>query len=167
MLLPALETQAAGEGLRFVLVWLDDGARGTRELGALFPFHGPGLHKGLPVVALHSYCHAGSQSCAPLLRRGFAHDCLHALLDWFAADGEGAALLEFRALACGGPVYGALAQVTRERGQLVLATATGGSRQTLLVGEGPWGELGVTGLPILRWAKRSVASLVRRRYTAT
>jgi hypothetical protein len=161
-LLRALRRQPAGEGVRFVLVWLD-GAHGRRQLGALFPFQGPLLHRGLPLVALRSWCQHGT----PLVRQGFAHECLHALLDWFAEDGEGAALLELRSLACDGAVYRAFADVARARGQMVLSTRAGVRRRNLLIGDGPWGELGMTGLPLLRWAKRSVASLVRRRYTAT
>ena len=142
--------QPRREGTRCVLVWT--GARGRGKLGALIPFGAPAMYRHLPLVAL--------RSCTPLLRRGWEQAALHALLDWFRADGEGAALLEFRGLARGGPVEAAFAEVARQREQLVLAaTAADGSR-TLLVSDRRWNELSTATLPLLRWAKRSTASLV-------
>src|ERR1051325_2327110 len=85
--------QPRHEGTRCALVWT--GARGRGKLAALIPFGAPALYQGLPLVAL--------RSCTPLLRLGWEQAALHALLDWFRADGEGAALLEFRGLARGGP----------------------------------------------------------------
>jgi hypothetical protein len=40
----------------------------------------------------------------------------------------------------------------------------GRMRQTLVVGEGAWGELAPSRLSLLRWAKRSVADLVLKTY---
>ena len=138
------------EGTRCVLVWT--GARDGRRLGALIPFAAPAFYRGLPLLAL--------KSCTPLLRAGCEQATLHALLEWFRSDGEGAALLVFRSLRRGGPVYRAFAEVARQREQLVLAaTAPDGSR-TLLVSDRRWNELNTATLPLLRWAKRSTASLV-------
>ena len=142
--------QPRREGTRCVLVWT--GARGRGKLGALFPFGAPALYQGLPLVAL--------RSCAPLLRRGWEQAALHALLDWFRADGEGAALLEFRGLARGGPVEAAFAEVARQREQLVLATAAPDGSITLLVADRKWSELSASAQPLLRWAKRSAASML-------
>jgi hypothetical protein len=133
-----------------VLVWT--GARGRGKLGALVPFGAPALYRGLPLVVL--------RSCAPLLRLGWEQAALHALLDWFRADGEGAALLEFRGFAQGGPVELAFAEVVRQREQLVLATAAADGSRTLLVADRKWGELSAGAPPLLRWAKRSAASLL-------
>jgi len=133
-----------------VLVWT--GARGRGKLGALVPFSAPALYRGLPLVAL--------TSCAPLLRCGWEQAALHALLDWFHADGEGAALLEFRGLAQGGPVELAFAEVARQREQLVLASATADGSRTLLVADRKWDELTTGTQPLLRWAKRSAASML-------
>ena len=155
-LLPAL---GAGEAIRFVLVWID----AERKLGALFPFRAPALYKGLPIVALKSHRHALQRLCTPLVRAGWAHPCLHALLDWFRGDGEGASLLELRSLATDGAVCRAFAEVARERNQMVLATRAGDCSQTLLVSEGAWGELAISTLPLLRWAKRSVANALHTR----
>ena len=161
--LPALarqwEDRVPSEAFRFVLVWIEDRVGGERrELGALFPFHAPALYKGLPVVALRSY------RCAPLVRVGCAYACVEALFDWFARDGEGACLMELRDVPCDGEIYAALGDVARDRSHMVLATEPvlrdGRTLQTLLVGEGTWGELALAGLPLLRWAKRSVAGLV-------
>jgi hypothetical protein len=85
---------------------------------------------------------------------------LHALLDWFRDDGEGAALLEFARLKIGGPVYRAFAEVAREREQLVFATSAAEGRRSLLVADCAWQELAVSTLPLLRWAKRRAASVV-------
>jgi hypothetical protein len=137
-------------GTRCVLVWT--GARGRGKLAALVPFGAPALYRGLPLVAL--------RSCAPLLRRGWEEAALHALLDWFHADGEGAALLEFRGLKQGGPVERAFAEVARQREQLVFATATAHGSRTLLVADRKWGELATGAQPLLRWAKRSAASML-------
>jgi len=156
-LLPALE---ASEGIRFVLVWIDAG----RRLGALFPFHGPALYKGLPIVALKSHRHARQRLCTPLVRAGWAHQCFHALLEWFRRDGEGASLLELRSLAADGAVCRAFAEVARERNQMVLATRASERSQTLLVSDGAWGELATSTLPLLRWAKRSVANALYIRF---
>jgi hypothetical protein len=138
------------EGTRCVLVWVD--VHGTATLGALFPFGAPSLYRGLPLLAL--------KSPTPLLRIGWAQGCVHALLDWFREDGEGAALLEFRALACGGPVYRAFAEVARQREQLVFATTGSDGSRTLLVGDRKWSELTMSTLPLLRWAKRGAAGVV-------
>jgi hypothetical protein len=156
--LRALEAQDGGEGIRFVLVWIEDAMKGARQLGALFPFRGPALYKGLPVVALKSHRHASQRICTPLVRKRWAPECFHALLDWFRSDGDGAALLELRALPCHGPVYRAFAEVARERNQLVLASPLAQRSRTLLVGDSAWGELAMATLPVLRWAKRSVAT---------
>ena len=135
------------EGTRCVLVW--DGAE---RLAGLFPFGAPALYRDLPLVAL--------KSPTPLLRVGRAHAALNALLDWFREDGEGAALLEFRAIRRNGPVYRALAEVAREREQLVLATSAPDGTRTLIVGDRSWDELTMSALPLVRWAKRAAASLV-------
>ena len=157
-LLPALRELGASEGIRFVLVWVQEMAQGRRELGALFPFRGPVLYRELPVVTLRPYQQLKQRFCTPLLREGCARECMHALLDWFRNDGEGATLLEFRALAGRAPVYRVLAEVAQERNQLVLATRADGRASTLLVGEGSWDELVVSAMPLTRWAKRSVAA---------
>jgi hypothetical protein len=142
------------EGTRCVLVWLRHGEE--RSLGALFPFGAPARYRGLPLLAM--------RSPTPLLRPGRAHACVHALLDWFRRDGEGAALLEIRGLAIGGPVYRVFADVAREREQLVLCATEAGGTCTLLVGDRAWDELTVSTLPLSRWAKLGAASLV---YCAT
>jgi hypothetical protein len=142
--------QPRHEGTRCVLVWT--GARGRGKLGALVPFGAPAVYQGLPLVALRSY--------TPLLRLGWEQRALHALLDWFRADGEGAALLEFRCLARGGPVEAAFAEVARQREQLVLATAAPDGSVTLLVADCKWSELTASTQPLLRWAKRSAASML-------
>jgi hypothetical protein len=155
-LLPALE---ASEGVRFVLVWID----AERRLGALFPFRGPALYKELPIVALKSHRQALQRLCTPLVRAGWAHQCFHALLEWFRRDGEGASLLELRLLAADGAVCRAFAEVARERNQMVLATRATERSQTLLVSDGAWDELAMPTLPLLRWAKRSVANALYTR----
>lgn len=138
------------EGTRCVLVWIE--SAGARKLGGLFPFGAPALYRGLPLVAL--------RCCTPLLRKGWAQATLNALLDWFRADGEGAALLEFGRLARGGPVYRAFLEVARRRDQLVLATRGVEGKCTLLVGDRAWDELSIATLPLLRWAKRGATDLV-------
>ena len=147
---PSPLDQPRHKGTRCVLVWID--RRGGRKLGALFPFGGPGFYRGLPLLSL--------SSGTPLVRAGWERPCLHALLEWFRQDGEGAALLEFRALSRGGPIYRAFAEVARQREQLVLAaTAADGSR-TLLVSDRTWGERTSATLPLARWTKRAVARVV-------
>jgi hypothetical protein len=147
---PSRLDQPRHEGTRCVLVWT--GARGRGKLGALIPFGAPAVYQRLPLVAL--------RSCAPLLRRGWEQAALHALLDWFHADGEGAALLEFRGLARGGPVEAAFAEVARQREQLVLATAAPDGSVTLLVADRKWSEITASTQPLLRWAKRGAASML-------
>jgi hypothetical protein len=160
-LLSALEAHAPTEGIRFVLVWIDAG----RRLGALCPFRGPALYRGLPIVALKSHRQVRQRFCTPLVRAGWAHQCFHALLEWFRRDGEGASLLELRSLAADGAVCRAFADVARERNQIVLATRVSECSQTLLVSDGAWGELAISTLPLLRWAKRGVAQLLYTRNT--
>lgn len=142
--------QPRHQGMRCVLVWT--GGRGERRLSGLVPFGAPAFYRGLPLLAL--------KSCAPLLRAGCEQASLHALLEWFRSDGEGAALLVFRALKRGGPVYRAFAEVARQREQLVLTAAGPDGSRTLLVADRKWNELTTATLPLLRWAKRSTASLV-------
>lgn len=147
---PSRLDQPRARGMRCVLVWID--RHGSRMLGALFPFGTPSFYRGLPLLAL--------SSCTPLLRRGWERACVHALFEWFRQDGEGAALLELRALALGGPVYRAFAEVARRREQLVLSRTAGDGSHTLLVGDRTWNELSTSALPLLRWAKRGAASVV-------
>jgi hypothetical protein len=147
---PSRLDQPRREGTRCVLVWIE--GHGVRKLGALFPFGGPAFYRGLPLLAL---------SCGtPLLRTGWERSCLHALLEWFREDGEGAALLEFRALARGGAVYRAFAEVARQRDQLVFGFSAADGSRTLLAGDRTWGELTTSTLPLLRWAKRGAAKVV-------
>jgi len=142
--------QPRHEGTRCVLVWT--GRHGERRLSGLVPFGAPAFYRGLPLLAL--------KSSAPLLRADCEQAALHALLEWFRSDGEGAALLVFRELKRGGPVYRAFAEVARQREQLVLATPAPDGSRTLLVADRKWDELTTSTLPILRWAKRGVASLL-------
>jgi hypothetical protein len=158
-LLSALEVYAPTEDIRFVLVWIDAG----RRLGALFPFRGPALYKGLPIVGLKSHRQPRQRLCTPLVRAGWEHQCFHALLEWFRRDGEGASLLELRSIATGGAVCRAFAEVARERNQIVFATRASERSQTLLVNDGAWGELAISALPLLRWAKRGVAQVLYTR----
>ena len=132
---------------RFALAWMD-----ARRLGAVFPLGASALYRGLPIVALA----AGT----PLVRAGCARESFAALLDWFRRDGEGAALLVLGPLRRNGPVERAFADVSRERDQMVLATDSTPKTFTLLVGDGEWGELALTALPTMRWAKRRVSNLV-------
>jgi len=147
---PSRLDQPRQEGTRCVLVWT--GAQGRGKLGALIPFGAPALYRGLPLVAL--------RSCPPLLRRGWEQAALHALLEWFCADGEGAALLEFSGLSRGGPVEAAFAEVARQREQLVLATAAADGSRTLLVADRKWSDVTAGAQPLLRWAKRSATSML-------
>ena len=149
-LLRRLRTEGQHE-VRFILMWA--GAR----LVALFPFRGPALYRGLPVVALTLERDATQRYCTPLVRSGCARDCFRALLQWFHDDGEGASLLELRALRRDDAVVRAFADVAGERSQVVLAMQDEPHSVTLLVGEGAWGELAMSTLPMLRWAKRGVA----------
>ncbi len=121
MLLPALEGLAPGEGIRCVLVWID-GREGQRTLGGLFPLQPPAWYKGLPVGVLKSFRHAHWPICTPLVRAGTARLCLHALLDWFSRDGEGASLLELTNFPREGELYRVMAQVLHEREQMAVAT---------------------------------------------
>jgi hypothetical protein len=136
------------EGTRCILVWVE------HRIAALFPFGAPAPYLGLPLLAM--------RSPTPLLRSGSAHACVHALLDWFRRDGEGAELLEIRGLAVGGPVYRTFADVAREREQLVLCATDADHTCTLLVGDRAWDELAVSSLPLSRWAKLGAAKLVLR-----
>ena len=131
--------QPRREGMRCVLVWT--GAQGRGKLGALFPFGSACGLTGLPLVAL--------KSCTPLVSGAAgSRPALHALLDWFRADGEGAALLEFRGLARGGPVYRAFAEVARQREQLVFATSAARRLAHAAGGRRAWGGLTGATLPL-------------------
>jgi hypothetical protein len=159
----AIDTRDS-EAWRFVLVWIEHA--GHSELGALFPFHGPALYKGFPVLALTSHRRA-----QPLIKRGSARACLEALFDWFSRDGEGARFMQLRDVPCQGEIYAALGDIARHRDQMVLSSEPvfrdGRALQTLLVGEGAWDELTDSGLPLLRWAKRSVAGIVHKTHVGT
>jgi hypothetical protein len=147
---PSRLDQPRHEGTRCVLVWT--GAQSRGRLGALVAFGAPAPYRGLPLVALR----AGT----PLLRTGWERRSVEALLDWFHADGEGAALLEFRGLARDGAVYRAFAEVARRREQLVMAASAPHGACTLLVLDRAWGAPATTSPPLLRWARRGAASVV-------
>ena len=122
--------------------------------GALFPFSAPSFYRGLPLLAL--------SSCTPLLRKGFERRLPAGVPGVAREDGEGAALLGFRGLARGGPVYRALAEVARRaraararrpRGRTARARCSCADR-------GVERAQRPRRYRLLRWAKRGAASLV-------
>lgn len=153
---PTRLAQSRYEGTRCVLVWI--GAQDERKLCALFPFGAPAPYRGLPLLAM--------STCTPLVRAGCEQACLHALLDWFRHDGEGAAWLELRALARGRPLYRALLEVARQRDQIVLARDAGDGCCTLLIGDRAWHEISSSSLPPLRWAKLRASALIHEAWAA-
>jgi CelD/BcsL family acetyltransferase involved in cellulose biosynthesis len=113
LLMPALDAYARGERLRIVLVYADD-ARGPALLCGLFPLQPAGPFRGLPLRYLRLWRHRHCYLATPLVRRGHAHACLGALLDWLAEDARGAGVMEWGLVGAGGPFHQALEQVLEQ-----------------------------------------------------
>jgi CelD/BcsL family acetyltransferase involved in cellulose biosynthesis len=113
MLLPALDAYAGGERLRIVLVYAQ--APGDPALlCGLFPLQPAAQFRGLPLRYLRMWRHPHCYLATPLVRRGHAHACLGALLDWLAEDRRGAGVMEWGLVGARGPFHDALEQVLKQ-----------------------------------------------------
>ncbi|MDB5302801.1 MAG: hypothetical protein JWM97_350 [Phycisphaerales bacterium] len=123
MLLPAMRHLAAGVQLRTLLILASDPFNPSREpeLCGVVPLQCRRIAwVGMTVFRLWKYSHCFL--CTPLLRQGCAAECLSALLDWFATDREGGAIVQFNHVAGEGPFQQALVDCLFERQSLHLVT---------------------------------------------
>jgi CelD/BcsL family acetyltransferase involved in cellulose biosynthesis len=113
MMLPAIDSFARGEKLRYVLLYADR-AEGPPLLCGLFPLERVARYKGMPFrhVRLwqHKHCFLGT----PLVRASHARECLIAFLDWLEADREGAAAIQWGVIGADGPFFRSLSEALEE-----------------------------------------------------
>jgi len=116
MLLPALEAFAQKLALRFIFVYAERPGEPSRLCG-FFPFERTSRYKRLPLAHLrlwqHKHCYLGT----PLLRQGYARQCLAALLDWIAADPLGTSFVEWGHVAGDGAFHEALTGALADTGR--------------------------------------------------
>jgi CelD/BcsL family acetyltransferase involved in cellulose biosynthesis len=115
MLLPALEAFGRGARLQFVLAYAE--RRGLPPmLCGFFPLERVSSYRGLPVrhVRLWRYLHCFLGT--PLVRRGYANQCLRGLQEWLAQDPRGAAAMEWREVTGDGRFFAALTAALDDHG---------------------------------------------------
>jgi CelD/BcsL family acetyltransferase involved in cellulose biosynthesis len=126
MLLPALRAFGAGRDLRFLLVFAPTPGRPNQPLlCGFFPLE-RGRLNGLPVRVLRLWQYVHCYLCTPLLRPGFARECLEAVCRWAATGRHAAALLELGQVSGDGPFQELLVDLLDEadRPALVLRSST-------------------------------------------
>jgi CelD/BcsL family acetyltransferase involved in cellulose biosynthesis len=115
MLLPALEAFAKDVAIQFVLAYAEQ--RGAPPLlCGFFPLERVSRYRGLPVRHVRMWRHLHCFLGTPLVRRGYAKQCLSALGDWLAADARGAATMIWSEITADGGFYSALRDTIEDRG---------------------------------------------------
>ena len=116
MMLPAIDSFARGEAIRYVLLYADQ-ADAAPLLCGLFPLERVASYRGMPFrhVRLwqHKHCFLGT----PLVRSTHARACLTAFLDWLEADAQGACAVKWGAIGADGPFFRALSETLEESGR--------------------------------------------------
>jgi CelD/BcsL family acetyltransferase involved in cellulose biosynthesis len=118
MLLPALEAFGRDSPPRFVLAYASHPPAGSAQplLCGFFPLEPVDRYRGLPVRHMrlwrYKHCFLGT----PLVRRGYAEQCVRALSDWLATDARGAAAMEWREVAADGRFFTALSAAREQLG---------------------------------------------------
>jgi hypothetical protein len=113
MLVPALRELGTGKDLRVVLV-LGEG-RAETVLCGVFPLERKKRFKAFPVTTLSLWRHIYCGLCTPLIREGYARECLEAFLDWLASESD-CSLMEFNLISGDGVFHQLLNDCLYERG---------------------------------------------------
>jgi CelD/BcsL family acetyltransferase involved in cellulose biosynthesis len=114
MLLPALEAFAQGISLQFALVYAEQ--RGAAPLlCGFFPLERVSRYRGLPVSHLRMWRHRHCFLGTPLVRRGYARQCLRALGDWLGGDRRGAATMLWSEITGDAAFFAALCDTMEDR----------------------------------------------------
>jgi len=119
MLIPALRALATGKDVRVVLVISVEG--GQPFLCGVFPVERKTKYKGVPVATFSLWQHIYCALCTPLIRIGYARECLDAFLDWLATE-CGGPLMEFNLVPGEGPFHKLLTEHLLERGNSSLVS---------------------------------------------
>jgi hypothetical protein len=119
MLIPALRGLATGKDVRVVLVISVEA--GLPLLCGVFPVERKKRYKRLPVATFSLWQHIYCALCTPLIRSGYARECLDAFLDWLATE-CGGPLMEFNLVPGDGPFYELLTERLLERGNSSLVS---------------------------------------------
>lgn len=113
MLMPALDSLAAGKDLGVVLVLAMDQQKPV--LCGVFPLEKKARYRGLPVAGFSLWRHIYCALCTPLIRRDCARQCLDAFLDWLATE-CGGPLMEFNSISGEGCFHELLNDCLLKRG---------------------------------------------------
>ena len=120
MLLPALESFSRGRSPRIVLIFAPNPSRklGPPVLCGLFPLEVRPRYKGLPIRHYALWNHKYLSLCTPLVRAGYARECLAAFFDWLAANPDGCSLIEMESISGEGLFHQALADSLNQAAKL-------------------------------------------------
>jgi len=113
MLMPALRSFTRGKDIRVVLVFAAE--QGESVLCGVFPLQKRSRYKKLPVAAFSLWQHIYCALCTPLIRVGYARQCLDAFLDWLSLQRD-CALIEFNLVSGEGPFNRLLNDCLANRG---------------------------------------------------
>jgi hypothetical protein len=120
LLLPALKAYGRGSRLRFLLLFAPDPSRlRQRLLCGFFPLERRAHCHGLPCPCLRMWRHPHCYLATPLLRTGYARDCLTAFFAWLATDRHSAPLLSLDLIPAEGPWHRLLSDYLHEQAPLV------------------------------------------------
>jgi hypothetical protein len=120
MLLPAIESFGKGADFYFVLIYAPDPLRpfGDKILCGFFPLELSRHYKKFPVPTFSLWKHLHAFLCTPLIRAGFAQDCITAFFDWLESAHSPCKLTEFRSVAGDGLFHHLLVDELNKRRQL-------------------------------------------------
>ena len=106
MLIPAVNHLRGRDDPRFVFIYTADAARpaGPPLLCGLFPL--ARARRGLGLVnSLRTWKHLHCFLCTPLVRDGYAEECLEAFFEWLTRKPFGCSLMEFGSVAGDGAFH--------------------------------------------------------------
>jgi hypothetical protein len=123
-LVPAVEAFGGGRHLEFVLIFAPNPAHplGPRMLCGFFPLERQGRYRGLPISVLSLWRHIHCYLCIPLLKTGYARECLATFFEWLAERAKGCQLMEFCLISGDGPFHQLLVDYYHDNSKLTCIT---------------------------------------------
>ncbi len=123
-LLPAMEAFAGGHELKFVLIFVADRSHpsGLGTLCGFFPIERQHRFRGLPTSVLRLWRHIHCYLCTPLLKTGYARECLKSFFEWLAESEQDCPLVEFGLIRGDGPFNRLLVDYFYENSKLTYIT---------------------------------------------
>lgn len=118
MLLPAIRHFSPGKNVQVAFLFQSDPAGTTRPplLCGVFPLEKHRHYMSLPVSAWSLWKYNHCPLTTPMIRAGFARECMEALFGWLVSNSASCHLLELRHIAADGPFHQALVDQVRAIG---------------------------------------------------